>query len=75
MQHRRTTKYNESNIYCVVHGLKPVNLRKKIFNRICYYKSYKECFDNIEEAWEQFYSMDDNYTDKAKSSMEVNKIH
>ena len=42
-------EYNESNAFYVYKGLKPQKLKNKTLNKISLHKSYKECFNSIEE--------------------------
>ena len=59
-------------MWYIIKALRQSNLRGYILRKLYYYKSYKECFDAIEEAWEQTYYMNDDYTEKMQSASEVN---
>ena len=45
------TEYDESDMWYVIHGLRLTNLKNFMLKKLCKYKSYKQCFNAIEEAW------------------------
>ena len=47
---------------------------KQNFTQLSLHKSYKECFDSIEEMWEECYYMEDDYAKKPKATTEINEI-
>ena len=55
-------------------GLRPQKLKNKTPNKVSLHKSHKECFDSIKEMWEQCYYMQDNYTEKPKTTTEISEI-
>ena len=68
------TQYYKSDMWCIVHGLRLTNLKNSMQKKICKYKSYKQCFDAIKEAWEQTHYMDDDYPEQTQRVYEVSKI-
>ena len=46
-------EYDPSNMWYVVNGLTLTNLKNHISKKLSNYKSYKQCFDHIEEEWEK----------------------
>ena len=66
---------DESDMWYVVHRLRLMfNPKNFMLKKICKYNSYKQCFDTIEEAWEETHYMDDDYMEQAQSTNEINKI-
>ena len=46
-------EYDPSNMWYVVNRLTLTNLKNHISKKLSNYKSYKQCFDHIEEEWEK----------------------
>ena len=65
-------EYDPSDMWYVVNGLTLTNLKNRINKKLNTYKSYKQCFDHIEEEWEKTHYLDGKYTNQTSS--EVNKI-
>ena len=61
-------------MWYVVNGLKLTNLKNHISKKLNNYKSYKQCFNHIEEEWEKTHYMDSEYADQIQNSNEVSKI-
>ena len=65
-------EYNPSDMWYIVNGLTLTNLKSRISKNLNTYKSYKQCFDHIEEEWEKTHYLDGEYTNQTSS--EVNEI-
>ena len=46
-------EYNPSDMWYVVNGLTLTHLKNCISKKLNTYKSYKQCFDHIEEEWQK----------------------
>ena len=67
-------EYNPSDMWYIVNRLTLTNLKNHISKKLSTYKSYKQCFDHIEEEWEKTHYLDGEYTNQAQNSSEVNEI-
>ena len=65
-------EYDPSDMWYVVNGLTLTNLKNRISKKLNTYKSYKQCFDHIEEEWKKTHYLDGEYTNQTSS--EVNEI-
>ena len=65
-------EYDPPDMWYVVNGLTLTHLKNRISKKLNTYKSYKQCFDHIEEEWEKTHYLDGEYTNQTSS--EVNEI-
>ena len=66
-------EYDPSDMWYIVNRLTFTNIYH-ISKKLSTYKSYKQCFDHIEEEWEKTHYLDGEYTNQAQNSSEVNEI-
>ena len=67
-------EYDPSNMWYVVNGLTLTNLKNHISKKLSTYKSYKQCFNHIEEEWQKTHYLDGEYTSQTQNSSKVNEI-
>ena len=60
-------EYDPSDMWYVVNGLTLTHLKNCINKKLNTYKSYKQCFDHIEEEWEKTHYLDGEYTNQYRN--------
>ena len=65
-------EYDPSDMWYIVNGLTLTHLKNHISKKLNTYKSYKQCFNHIEEEWQKTHYLDSEYTNQTSS--EVNEI-
>ena len=65
-------EYDPFDMWYIVNGLTLTHVKNRISKKLNTYKSYKQCFDHIEEEWEKTHYLDGEYTNQTSS--EVNEI-
>ena len=59
-------------MWYIVNGLTLTHLKNHISKKLSTYKSYKQCFNHIEEEWQKTHYLDSEYA--SQTSSEVNEI-
>ena len=67
-------EYDLSDMWYVMNGLTLTNLKNHISKKLSNYKTYKQCFDYIEEEWQKTHYLDGEYTSQTQNSTEGNEI-
>ena len=65
-------EYDPSDMWYIMNGLTLTHLKNRISKKLNIYKSYKQCFDHIEEEWQKTHYLDGEYTNQTSSK--VNEI-